>query len=121
MTERLPDFLWSPQDRWAAWKGYGRIVGAVGVAVLIGGLAFDLDVLVVEFSVFVLLVAGTLYAIGLLGMRKAMEKRRKGNLIAREDVRMALDHVDAAAREHGADYRAGMREARRIVETELLD
>lgn len=37
-----------------------------------------------------------------------------------DEIRDALSAVDAAASNHGADYSAGMREARRIVETRLL-
>lgn len=41
--------------------------------------------------------------------------------VSREDLRRALEKVDAEAGEHTTDYAAGMRHARLIVEEELLD
>lgn len=90
----LPDWLWNPTDNWARFKGFGRI------ALLLGAI---------------------LYTVGLLGMRKAVENERKGQVVSVGDVRRALDHVDELAAEHNAEYAAGMRHARVIVETELMD
>jgi len=40
--------------------------------------------------------------------------------IDEDDVRAALSAVEQEAGEHGGDYRAGMRNARSILESELL-
>lgn len=40
--------------------------------------------------------------------------------VREEEVRAALDAVDAAASTHGANYGSGMRQARAIVEQRLL-
>lgn len=40
--------------------------------------------------------------------------------VREEDVRAVLREVESEAADHGGDYSAGMREARRIVETRLL-
>ncbi|MDS0284724.1 hypothetical protein [Haloarcula onubensis] len=37
-----------------------------------------------------------------------------------DDVRAALSAVESEAADHGGDYRAGMRNARSILESELL-
>jgi hypothetical protein len=37
-----------------------------------------------------------------------------------EDIRRALDLVNTQASEHASNYAAGMREARRIMESELM-
>lgn len=38
-----------------------------------------------------------------------------------EDLRQALAAVDSEAAEHNAEYAAGMRHARLLVETELMN
>jgi hypothetical protein len=40
--------------------------------------------------------------------------------ISREDLRRALQQVELQAAEHGAEYAAGMRHGRLIIEDELL-
>lgn len=40
--------------------------------------------------------------------------------VREERIREVLNSVESAASDHGGDYSAGMREARRIVEAELL-
>ena len=50
IEQRIPDWVWSPQDNWARLKGYGRIA---------------------------LFIGGVLYGLGLLGMRMELEQRRK--------------------------------------------
>jgi hypothetical protein len=50
IERRIPDWLWSPQDNWSRYKGFGRIF---------------------------LFLGGVLYGIGLLGMRMATERKRK--------------------------------------------
>ena len=55
----LPDWLWSPRDHWSRYKGFGRISLFLGGILVFAGL--------------------TLYGVGLLGMRMALERRRKQN------------------------------------------
>lgn len=50
IERRIPDWLWSPQDEWSRWKGFGRIFLFLGAA---------------------------LYGVGLLGMRMETERRQK--------------------------------------------
>ena len=43
---RVPDWLWSPTDNWARWKGYGRILlffGAVAYAIGLLGMRMELE------------------------------------------------------------------------------
>jgi len=57
IERRLPDWLWSPRDHWSRYKGFGRI------GIFLGGV--------------LLFIGLTLYGVGLLGMRMALERRRK--------------------------------------------
>lgn len=50
IESQAPDWVWSPKDNWSRYKGVGRIAIFIGIV---------------------------LYGIGLLGMRMALERRRK--------------------------------------------
>lgn len=57
LEQAAPDWLWSPRDHWSRYKGFGRISLFIGGVLLFVGLV--------------------LYGVGLLGMRMALERRRK--------------------------------------------
>ena len=65
----IPDWLWSPENHWSRFKGYGRMFIFLGLLLLLAGIDRAYQLSIVGGIAF--------YGVGLLGMRMELERKRK--------------------------------------------